>query len=91
MKKGLVVRQKAALKRLESAYETFKAGGEDKKPRTSSRNGGKRLIYHEGRSFGKECERMKKEIDILKQKISSKNIKHETSLKKKEITVNQKD
>lgn len=71
MKKGLVVRQKAALKRLESAYEAFKAGGEDKKPWTSTRNRG-RLIYHEGRSFGKECERMKKEIDILKQKISSK-------------------
>ena len=71
MKKGLVVRQKAALKRLESAYETFKAGGEDKKPRTSTRNGGK-VIHKEGRSFGKECERMKKEIDILKQKISSK-------------------
>ena len=72
MKKGLVVRQKAALKRLELAYETFKAGGEDKKPWNSTRNGGKRVIYHKGHSFDKECERMKKEIDILKQKISSK-------------------
>ena len=29
---SLIMRQKAALARLESAYETFKAGKEDKKP-----------------------------------------------------------
>lgn len=28
----LVVRQKSALQRLEAAYQTFKAAGEDKKP-----------------------------------------------------------
>ena len=64
----LVVRQKAALKRLEDAYEKFKAAGEDKKPWSSTRNG--RTIYHKGRSYNAECERMKKEISILKDKIS---------------------
>lgn len=67
-KGNLVVRQKAALQRLESAYEKFKAGGEDKKPRISTRNG--RTIHHSGRSYKEECERMKKEILILKEKIS---------------------
>lgn len=31
-KGSLVVRQKSALQRLEVAYQTFKAAGEDKKP-----------------------------------------------------------
>ena len=60
MKKGLIVRQRAALKRLESAYETFKAGGKDKKSWNSRRN----------RSYNEECERFKKEITILKEKLS---------------------
>ena len=75
MSKGrgnLLARQKAALKRLESAYEEFKAGGEDKKPWSSTRNG--RTIYHKGRSYNEECERMKKEISILKDKISKVHI-----------------
>ena len=64
----LVVRQKAALKRLEATYEKFKAAGEDKKPWSSTRNG--RVIYHKGKSYTEECERMKKEISILKESIS---------------------
>ena len=69
MGKGiLVVRQKAALHRLEEAYETFKAAGEDKKPWSSTRNG--REIYHKGRSYNEECERMKQEISNLKENIS---------------------
>ena len=63
-----VVRQKSALKRLEAAYEKLKAAGEDKKPYDSTRNG--RIIHHFGRSYNAECERMKKEIDNLKQNIS---------------------
>ena len=67
-KGSLVVREKSALKRLEAAYEAFKAAGEDKKPYDSTRNG--RMIHHSGRSYNAECERMKKEIDNLKQNIS---------------------
>jgi hypothetical protein len=63
-KGNLVVRERAALKRLEAAYEKFKAAGEDKKPYDSTRNG--RIIHHRGRSYNEECERMKKEIDNLK-------------------------
>lgn len=65
--KGLI-RQKSALKRLEAAYEKFKAAGEDKKPWSSTRNG--RVINHKGRSFDAECKRMATEIAILKDKIS---------------------
>ena len=68
----LVVRQKAALKRLEAAYEKFKAAGEDKKPWDSTRNGFP--VHHKGRSYNEECERMKKEIFILKDKISRTHI-----------------
>lgn len=67
-KGSLVSRQKGALTRLEAAYEKFKAAGEDKKPYSSTRNG--KTVYHGGRSFNEECERMKKEISILKNKIS---------------------
>ena len=67
-KGSLVVRQKSALQRLEATYQTFKAAGEDKKPYDSTRNG--RIIHHSGRSYNDECERMKKEIDNLKQNIS---------------------
>ena len=71
--KGLiVVRERAALKRLEAAYEKFKAAGEDKKPWDSTRNG--RIIHHKGRSYNEECERMKKEISILKDKLSKVHI-----------------
>ena len=69
-KGSLVTRQRAALQRLESAYETFKAGDKDKQPWTSTRNSGKRIVYHKGNSYDKECERIKNEISILKEKIS---------------------
>jgi len=69
-KGNLVVRQKAALKRLEAAYTKFKAAGEDKKPWSSTRNG--RTIYHKGRSYAEECKRMSYEISALKAHISKK-------------------
>ena len=71
MSKGrgtLVVRQKAALARLEEAYEKFKAAKEDKKPWDSTRNG--RVIHHQGRKYADECVRMANEIKILKAKLS---------------------
>lgn len=67
-KGSLVVRERTALKRLEAAYEKFKAAGEDKKPWSSTRNG--RTIFHKGRSYKEECERMKTEIANLKANIS---------------------
>ena len=67
-KGSLVAREKSVLKRLEAAYEKFKAAGEDKKPWSSTRNG--RIIYHKGKSYNEECERMKKEISNLKENIS---------------------
>lgn len=71
-KGSLVIRERAALKRLEAAYEAFKAAGEDKKPYDSTRNG--RIIHHSGRSYNAECERMKKEISNLKENISKNSI-----------------
>ena len=71
-KGSLVVRERTALKRLEASYEKFKAAGEDKKPWDSTRNG--RIIHHKGRSYNEECERMKKEISILKNKLSKVHI-----------------
>jgi hypothetical protein len=68
----LVVRQRAALKRLEDAYEKFKAAGEDKKSWDSTRNGFP--VHHKGRSYNEECERMKKEISNLKENISRNSI-----------------
>lgn len=65
---NLLVRQRAALQRLEAAYEKFKAAGEDKKPWTSTRNG--RSIYHRGRTYNEECARMKLEIIHLKDNMS---------------------
>lgn len=67
-KGSLVVRERTALKRLEAAYEKFKVAGEDKKPWSSTRNG--RTIFHKGRSYKEECERMKTEIANLKANIS---------------------
>ena len=67
-KGGKVVRQRAALKRLEVAYEKFKATGEDKKPWTSTRNG--KTVLHKSRSYNEECERMKKEISNLKRNLT---------------------
>lgn len=67
-KGNLVFRQKNALKRLEAAYELFKAAGEDKKPWSSTKNG--RTIYHKGRSYSEECKRMSEEIFNLKKNIS---------------------
>jgi hypothetical protein len=72
IKGSLVIRERNALKRLEAAYEKFKAAGEDKKPWESTRNG--RVIYHKGKSYNEECERMKKEIFNLKEKISKNSI-----------------
>ena len=66
-KGGLVSRQRQALKRLEAAYEKFKAAGEDKKPWSSTRNG--KTILHKGRSYNEECSRMAKEIAVLKDRI----------------------
>ena len=63
----LVVRKRAALERLEAAYEKFKAAGEDKKPWSSTRNG--RTVYHSGCPYKDECSRMKKEIENLKRNI----------------------
>lgn len=68
IKGSLVIRERNALKRLEAAYEKFKAAGEDKKPWSSTRNG--RTIYHKDRSYNEECERMKKEIANLKANIT---------------------
>ena len=67
-KGSLVAREKAVLKRLEAAYEKFKAAGEDKKPWCSTRNG--REIYHRGRTYNEECQRMKQEIENLKKNIT---------------------
>jgi len=67
-KGNIVVRRRMALQRLEAAYEKFKAAGEDKKPWTSTRNG--RTIYHKGRSYNEECERLKTEIASIKQNLS---------------------
>ena len=64
----LVVRKRAALERLEAAYEKFKAAGEDKKPWSSTRNG--RTIHHSGRSYKEECGRMRMEIENLKKNIA---------------------
>ena len=72
IKGKIVVRQRAALQRLEAAYEKFKAAGEDKKPWSSTRNG--RIIYHKGKSYNAECERVKKEISNLKENISKNSI-----------------
>lgn len=72
IKGSLVIRERNALKRLEAVYEKFKAAGEDKKPWSSTRNG--RTIYHKGRSYNEECERMKKEISNLKENISKNSI-----------------
>lgn len=73
MAKGKVaVRQRAALQRLEAAYEKFKAAGEDKKPWTSTRNG--RIIHHKGRIYNEECERFKIEISNLKENLSRVHI-----------------
>jgi hypothetical protein len=65
---NLLVRQKAALARLEATYEKFKAAKEDKKPWDSTRNG--RVIHHQGRKYADECARMATEIKNLKAKIS---------------------
>lgn len=72
-KGGLIMRQRGALARLEAAYESFKAAGEDKKPWNSTRNG--RTIHHKGRKYADECQRMKNEIENLKVNIS-KNTKY---------------
>lgn len=67
-KGNLLVRQRAALQRLEAVYEKFKAAGEDKAPWDSTRNG--RTIHHKGRKYNEELSRMKQEIENLKKNIS---------------------
>lgn len=67
-KGGLVIRQRAALARLETQYEEFKKAGVDKAPWTTTRNG--RIIHHRGRTFNEECGRLQAEIDNLKSKLS---------------------
>lgn len=64
----LVVRKRAALVRLEAAYELFRAAGGGKLPWSSTRNG--QTIYHSGRSYKDECSRMKTEIENLKKNIA---------------------
>ena len=63
-----VIRQRAALARLEATYQKFKAAKEDKKPWTSTRNG--REIFHKGRSYEEECHRLAHEIELVKNKLS---------------------
>ena len=63
-----VIRQRAALARLEATYQKFKAAKEDKKPWTSTRNG--RTIFHKGRSYADECARFAHEITVLKNKLT---------------------
>jgi hypothetical protein len=67
MKKGVNLRRKEALKRLEATYASFKEEGKDKDSHESTRNG--RKIFHSGRSFEDECNRLSSEIAILKRKI----------------------
>lgn len=64
MKSGLNLRRKAALKRLEASYETFKKAQKDKEPHTSA-NG----HYHPFRSYADECQRISNEIARLKELI----------------------
>ena len=65
-----IVRQRAALARLEKQYEVFKAANKDKNPWTSTRNG--IIIQHKGHSYQEECARMLMEIEILKVKLTGK-------------------
>ena len=67
-KGGLLSRRKSALARLEAQYKKFKSANEDKKPWTTTRNG--KPYEHAGRKYNVECERLSKEISILKEKIT---------------------
>lgn len=69
MKAGLNDRRKSALKRLEAQRVAFIEAHEDRKPYDSTRNGGKRIIHHQGRPYDKEVERLNKEIEHLKELI----------------------
>lgn len=60
-----VIRQRAALARLEASYAKFKVAKEDKKPWTTADG-----RYHQGRSYDAECARMAREIENLKKNIS---------------------
>lgn len=73
MKKGRNLRRQLALARLEAAYKEFKAAGEDKPARTSTRTNKYGLVVtinHPSVPFKVECARMEKEIATLKAKIS---------------------
>lgn len=61
-----LARRKSALALLEARYEKFKAAKEDKAPWTT--HGGTKS--HPGRSYGAECDRLAKEIQILKDKVN---------------------
>ena len=67
-KGGLLGRRKSALALLEARYEKFKAAKEDKAPWTSTRNG--KPHQHAGRSYDQECQRLSREIEVLKTKIA---------------------
>jgi len=65
-----IIRQRAALARLEKSYEQFKAANKDKAPWESTRNG--RKIHHKGRTYDEECSRFLSEIKNLKTKLIGK-------------------
>ena len=72
MKKGINLRRRSALTRLEAAYKAFVAAGEDKPARTSTRTNKYGLVVtieHPAVPFKAECARMEKEIKKLKETI----------------------
>lgn len=71
MKKGRNLRRQLALARLEAAYKEFKAAGEDKPIRITTRTNKYGLVVpitHNVVPFKTECARMEKEIATLKAK-----------------------
>ena len=73
MKKGRNLRRQLALARLEAAYKEFKAAGEDKPARTSTRTnkfGITVVLNRPSVPFKTECARMEREIATLKAKIN---------------------
>lgn len=64
-KRGLNLRRKSALARLEAIYEAFKENKKDK-PSTVSANG----KVHPFRKYDAECKRMQEEKEILKKRVN---------------------
>lgn len=62
-------RRKSALKLLEARQAEFLKAGEDKPAWTTTRKNGTRTIYHSGKTFQQESERLAKEIQHLKELI----------------------